>query len=66
MIAITKLQVEDVEKEVDSIIDQANEKIKASDDTEKETAKIKDATDIKNKITEIKEANNIKKETITP
>ncbi|KAH0989180.1 hypothetical protein GBA52_000663 [Prunus armeniaca] len=59
-------KVEDVEKELDSIIGQANEKIKASDDTEKETEKIKDATDIKNKITEIKETNNIKKETTKP
>lgn len=66
MIAITKLQVEDVNKELDSIIDQANEKIKASDDIENETTKIKDATDIKNKITEIKEANSIKKGTIKP
>lgn len=61
MIAITNLQVEDVEKELDSVIDQANEKIKASDDTGKETSKIKDAIDIKNKITDIKEANDIKK-----
>lgn len=66
MIAITKLQVEDVDKELDSIIDQANEKIKASNDTEKETSKIKDATDIKSKITEIKKANDIKKVTIKP
>ncbi|XP_021808224.1 uncharacterized protein LOC110751959 [Prunus avium] len=59
-------KVEDVDKELDSIIDQANEKIKASNDTEKETSKIKDATDIKSKITEIKKANDIKKVTIKP
>ncbi|CAN6584106.1 unnamed protein product [Malus baccata var. baccata] len=57
-------KVNEVEKEVDSIIQQANEKIEEENDTEDETAKIKDATDIKTKIAEIKATNVIKKETI--
>ncbi|XP_068313200.1 uncharacterized protein [Pyrus communis] len=57
-------KVEGVEKEVDSIIEQANRKIEEENDTEDQTAKIKDATEIKTKIAEIKEKNAVKKETI--
>ncbi|KAM1014136.1 hypothetical protein ACFX13_044813 [Malus domestica] len=57
-------KVDEVEKEVDSIIQQANKKIEEENDTEDETAKIKDATDIKTKIAEIKATNVVKKETI--
>ncbi|CAN6542810.1 unnamed protein product [Malus baccata var. baccata] len=57
-------QVEGVEKEVDSVIAQANQKIKEEDDTENQVAKIKDATEIKTKIAEIEEVNAVKNETI--
>ncbi|XP_048437350.1 uncharacterized protein LOC103940295 isoform X2 [Pyrus x bretschneideri] len=56
-------KVEEVEKEVDSIIEQANKKIEEENDTDDQTAKIKDATEIKTKIAEIKETNSVKKET---
>ncbi|RXH92818.1 hypothetical protein DVH24_042592 [Malus domestica] len=55
------MKAEEFEKEMDSIIEQGNQKIEVENDTENHAAK---ATEIKTKIGEIKQMNAVKNEKI--